>query len=44
MVVKSYAVSQTKGYQDALRGLDNAEGLLVNAAKIQYQQMLSMYA
>jgi hypothetical protein len=44
MVVKSYALSQSKSYEEALRYLQKADGLLVNAAKIQYQQMLNMYA
>jgi hypothetical protein len=43
VIVKSYALAHTKGYPEALRYLQPFEGLLINAAKIQYQQMQDMF-
>jgi hypothetical protein len=43
IIARSYALAQMKGYEEALRYLQPYEGILVNTAKIQYQQMLEMF-
>ena len=43
IIVRSYALAQMKGYEEALIYLQQYEGILVNTAKTQYQQMLEMF-